>query len=191
MKLAASNRNDSMDYKTLSSEYLHREPWLTVRKDSVEVPNGHIIPAYYVLEYPDWVNTIGITKEGQMVMVRQHRYGLGKTAFELCAGVVEEGEDPVDSAKREMLEETGYGNGEWRKIMTISPNPATQTNWVHCYLAIDLEKVAEQNLEKSEDITVHLFDQEEVKRMLANDEIIQALHAAPLLKYFSIAAGIL
>lgn len=189
MKLAGSNVN--MDYKTLSSEYLHREPWLTVRKDSVEVPNGHVISAYYVLEYPDWVNTIGITKEGQMVMVRQHRYGLGKTAFELCAGVVEEGEDTVESAKREMLEETGYGNGEWRKIMTIAPNPATQTNWVHCYIATGLEKVADQNLEKSEDITVHLFDPEEVKQMLANDDIIQALHAAPLLKYFSIAGGII
>jgi ADP-ribose pyrophosphatase len=191
MKLAASNSDNSMDYKTLSSEYLHREPWLTVRKDTVEVPNGHVIPAYYVLEYPDWVNTIGLTKEGQMVMVRQHRYGLKKTAYELCAGVAEEGEDTVDSAKREMLEETGYGNGEWRKIMTIAPNPSTQTNWVHCYLATGLEKIADQNLEKSEDITVHLFEPEQVKEMLANDEIIQALHAAPLLKYFSIAAGIL
>lgn len=180
-----------MDYKTLSSQYLHREPWLTVRKDVVEVPNGHVIPAYYVFEYPDWVNTIGITKEGQMVMIRQFRYGLGKTAYELCAGVCEDGESIVDSAKREMLEETGYGNGDWKKIMIIAPNPATQTNMVHCYLATGLEKVAEQNLEKSEDITVHLFEPEEVKQMLANDEIIQALHAAPLLKYFAMAAGII
>ncbi|RYD59072.1 MAG: NUDIX hydrolase [Sphingobacteriales bacterium] len=180
-----------MDYKTLSSQYLHREPWLTVRKDAVEVPNGHVIPEYYVLEYPDWVNAIGITKDGKMVMIRQHRYGLGRTAYELCAGVIEEGEDILESAKREMLEETGYGNGEWKKIMTISPNPATQTNLVHCYLATGIEKLADQKLEKSEDITVHLFEQDEVKRMLANDEIIQALHAAPLLKYFTMEAGII
>lgn len=181
-----------MEYKTLSSEYLHQEPWLTVRKDVVQVPNGHVIPAYYVLEYPDWVNTIGITKQGEMVMIRQHRYGLGVTAYELCAGVCEAYDgDPVESAKREMLEETGYGNGSWQKIMSIAPNPATQTNLTHCYLATGLEKVAEQNLERSEDITVHLFSPQEVKRMIANDEIVQALHVAPLLKYFALQAGIL
>jgi ADP-ribose pyrophosphatase len=179
-----------MNYKTLASEYLHKEPWLTVRKDKVEVPNGHVIPAYYVLEYPDWVNTIGITKEGEMVMIRQFRYGLGIAAYELCAGVCEDFDaDPVESAKREMLEETGYGNGEWKKVMTIAPNPATQTNLTHCYVATGLEKIADQNLEKSEDITVHLFSKEEVKRMLVNDEIVQALHAAPLLKYFAIMDG--
>lgn len=174
-----------MQYKTLSSKYLHREPWLTVRHDAVQLPNGHIIPDYYVLEYPDWANTIGITKEGDMVLIRQHRYGLNITAYELCAGVCEPSEDPMESARREMLEETGYGNGEWKKLMAIAPNPATQNNLTHCYLATGLEKIAAQNLEKSEDITVHLFSKEEVKRMLMADEIVQALHAAPLWKYFA------
>lgn len=50
-------------WTVLSSEYLHRAPWLTVRKDHVVLPNGNHIPSYYILEYPNWVNTIAITRD--------------------------------------------------------------------------------------------------------------------------------
>ena len=103
------------------------KPWLTARVDKVELPTGAIIDEYYVLEYPDWVNTIAITKEGEFVFVRQYRYAIGKTVNELCAGVIEKGEDPMDAAKRELMEETGFGGGKWQKWMTISANPSTHT----------------------------------------------------------------
>ena len=57
-------------WTVLSSEYLHRAPWLTVRKDHVVLPNGNHIPSYYILEYPNWVNTIAITRDGQFVFIR-------------------------------------------------------------------------------------------------------------------------
>ena len=81
-------------WKVLGSEYLFRRPWLTVRRDRVELPNGTVHPEYYVLEYPTWVNVIAITEEGQFVMVRQYRHGLGEVSTELCAGVAEKGEEP-------------------------------------------------------------------------------------------------
>ena len=101
-----------MKWKTLSQKYLIEKPWLTARVDKVELPTGAIIDEYYVLEYPDWVNTIAITKEGEFVFVRQYRYAIGKTVNELCAGVIEKGEDPMDAAKRELMEETGFGGGK-------------------------------------------------------------------------------
>ena len=79
-------------WKLLSSEYLFREPWLTVRKQRMELPNGAVVPSYFVLEYPAWVCTIALTKEGKMVMVRQYRAGIEKVLLELCAGVVDEGD---------------------------------------------------------------------------------------------------
>ena len=105
-------QNDiDMNWKTLDSKYLFKKPWLTARVDKVQLPTGAIIDEYYILEYPEWVNTIAINKEGQFVFVRQYRHGIGKTVNELCAGVVEEGEEPMDAAKRELLEETGFGGG--------------------------------------------------------------------------------
>ena len=60
-------------WKTVSSKYLFRCPWLTVRCEDMLLPNGNHIPEYYILEYPDWVNTIAITKDGKFVFVRQYR----------------------------------------------------------------------------------------------------------------------
>ena len=54
--------------KTVSSKYLFRRPWLTVRCEDMLLPNGNHIPEYYILEYPDWVNTIAITKDGKFVL---------------------------------------------------------------------------------------------------------------------------
>ena len=101
----------------INSEYLFRRPWLTVRHDQVRLPDGRINPEFYVLEYPDWVNVIAITEDGMFVLERQYRHGLGKTCYEIPAGVIENGETPLEAAKRELQEETGYGEGEWETLM--------------------------------------------------------------------------
>lgn len=179
------NLNDRK-WKVLESTYLHRKPWLTVRSERVELPNGNQIPEYYVFEYPDWINVIAITKEHKFVFVRQYRHGLGETSFELCAGVCEkEDPSPLVSAQRELLEETGFGNGEWTEYMTVSANPGTHTNLTHCFLATDVEQVTTQHLEDTEDLTVHILTLDEVKKLLETDQIKQAIHAAPLWKYFA------
>ena len=92
----------------IESEYLIRRPWLTARRDKVRLPDGRINPEHYVLEYPDWVNVIAITEDGMFVMVEQYRHGLRDVYTELVAGVSEPGEDPLEAAKRELLEEAGY-----------------------------------------------------------------------------------
>ena len=174
-----------MTWKTLSSEYLIKRPWLTARRDKVQLPDGRILDEYYVLEYPTWVNVIAITKEGDMVLVRQYRHALGRTNFELVAGVLEKGEDPLVAAQRELLEETGYSGGEWKKLMQLSANSSTMTNLTHCFLAEGVEKTALQNLDASEDLEVYVFSQEEVKQKLQQGDFVQALMVAPLWKYFS------
>lgn len=177
-----------MKWKTLDQKYLIKRPWLTARMDKVELPTGAIIDEYYVLEYPDWVNTIAITKEGKFVFVRQYRYALGKTVNELCAGVIEQGEDPMVAAQRELLEETGFGGGNWQAWMTLSANPSTHTNLTYCFLATDVELQTAQHLDQGEDIEVRIFTREEVLEMLQQGEIWQSLMAAPLWKYFAIKA---
>ena len=176
--------NEEKKWKVLSSEYLIKRPWLTARRDVAELPDGRINHEYYVLEYPDWVNIIAVTKDGQIVMERQYRHGLGNTCYELPCGVIEAGETPLEAAKRELQEETGYAGGEWKEWMTLSPNPATSTNLAHSFLAVGVEKVSGQHLDATEDIDVYLLSQDEVRELLADNQILQALMAAPLWKYF-------
>ena len=171
-------------WKVSKSTYLHKEPWLTVRKDDVILPNGYKIPSYYVLEYPNWVNVIAITKEKEFVFIRQYRHGLKQVNYELCAGVCEATDkSPLISAKRELLEETGYGKGKWKKYLEISPNPGNHTNMTYCFLATDVEKVSDQKLDSTEYLSVHLLKKEEVYSLLKKNKIMQALMAAPLWKY--------
>lgn len=173
-----------MRWETLKSEYLIRRPWLTARRDTVRMPDGRINDEYYVLEYPTWVNVIAVTEEGDIVLVRQYRHGLGRTCFEIVAGVNEEGELPLEAAKRELLEETGYAGGRWTELMQLSANSSTTTNITHCFLAEGVKKVSAQHLDATEDIEIHVFKAAEVFDMLQRGEIVQALMTAPLWKYF-------
>ncbi len=178
-------KDDEMKWEVLDREYLHREPWLTVRRDKVRLPNGTVFPDYYVLEYPTWINVIALTTDGKFVMVRQYRHGLGIVATELCAGVAEPGEEPIEAAKRELLEETGFGGGEWELNMVLSANPGSQNNLSYSFIARGVEKMDTQHLDATEDIKVEILTEEEVREMLVADNMKQALMAAPLWKYFA------
>ena len=156
-------------WKTLGSEYLIKRPWLTARRDCVQLPSGVVLNEYYVLEYPAWINIIARTKNGDYVVIRQYRHGLDDVFWEIVAGVVDESDkSPLDAAKRELWEETGYGGGEWRLLAKIAPNPGAMNNLCYCFVAEGVEKISDQHLEKTEDIAVHLMSEKEVKREMTN-----------------------
>lgn len=173
------------NWKVLRSEYLARKPWFTVRHESLELPDGRLVPDYYVFEYPDWVNVTAITRDGRFVVIDQYRHGLGETSYEIPAGVAEPSDaSMLAAAQRELAEETGYGGGEWRLLTVLAPNPSTQNNLTYCYLATGVERLGEQRLDPTEDLGVHLMTRAEVLELLRTDRIRQALMAAPLWRYF-------
>jgi 8-oxo-dGTP pyrophosphatase MutT (NUDIX family) len=183
--------NDPKPWEVLDSKYLSRKPWLTVRQDHVRLPSGSEMAEYFVLEYPDWVNVIAITTDDKMVLIRQYRHGARKVHFELPAGVTEGVDGNYEtSARRELLEETGYGGGQWQHWMTVSANPSTNSNRSHTYLARDVIRLQEQKLESTEDVTVHLLPLDKVRKQVLGDGFLQAMNIAPLLKFFLLEAGV-
>ena len=167
----------------LGHEYVLNSKWLKVRKDVVQLPNGVKLDDFFVLEYPAWVNVIAITEDGRFVMERQYRHGLERIDYEICAGTCEKGEDPLTSAKRELLEETGYAGGEWSLYGISAPNPAAMTNLNYTYLAKGVKKLSVPHQELSEDIDILLMTFNEVKSLLDNGQIIQGCMLAMLWKY--------
>lgn len=151
-------------WKTLESEYVFRRPWLTARRDKVMLPDGRVNDEFYILEYPTWINVMARTRDGRFVMVEQYRHGLDDIFVELCAGVVEENETPLEGAMRELKEETGYGGGEWSLQMVISGNPSVTNNLTYCFFADGVELEGEQQLDSTEDINVKLLTVEEIGR---------------------------
>ncbi|WP_448136946.1 NUDIX hydrolase [Sphingobacterium siyangense] len=172
-------------WKRLSSEYICKEPWATLRRDTCELPDGRINDHYYVLEYPDWVNMIGITEQNELLVIKQYRHGAGIISLEIPAGTTEEGEDPKNAAVREMLEETGYQFDQIEEIAKLYANPATSGNITYTYLMTGGKKVQEQALDEHEEIDVYRIPLEEAKSMLLDNKFSQALHASALFYAFN------
>ena len=169
-----------LTWKTLSSTYVNKAPWAVLRKDVCELPDGRIKPEYYVLEYPNWSNAVAITEEGKIILVRQYRHAAQVVSLELPGGVIEAGEAPELAIKRELLEETGYQFDEVELLAVVYPNPATGDNHTYCYLAKNGKKTQEQSLDEHEDIIVEEYTIAEVKQLLIDNQIGQALHCTNL-----------
>ena len=170
-----------MEWKTLSSDYLFKDMWFTVRRDTCERPDGKIVSPYYVYEFPEWVTAVAITRDGRFIMERQYRHAAGLTMMEIPGGCVDDTDKDLQQAiARELKEETGYVFDKFEYLGKTSANPSTNSNWMHMFLATGGNKVGEQEMDDNEDIEVHLLSLEEVKQLLRERKIPQSMHATAL-----------
>lgn len=169
-----------LKWEKLSSRYLVREKWATLRVDTCKLQNGTVKDDYYVLEYPDWANAVALTTDNKIIMVRQYRHGADLVSLEIPGGVIDPGEKPEDGIKRELLEETGYSFDHCELIATLYPNPATSNNRTFTYLLTGGVKTHTQHLDEHEILNVEEYTIEEAKALLEDNQIAQALHSSAL-----------
>src|SRR5689334_21748519 len=121
-------------WKILESKYIHPR----FRVDRSELASGKLINAM-VMEFDTWATVLAITKDQNVVLVKQYRHGVKEVLLELPGGVIEDGEDPLAGIQRELLEETGYASNHVIEIGRSYANPANQTNTVYSFLALEAE----------------------------------------------------
>ena len=168
-------------WKILESHHLHKN----VRIDKCELPDGKVIDGF-VLEYGDWATIVALTKEQEVVLVRQYRHGAQKVILELPGGAMEDrDESPLQAARRELLEETGYASDQFIQVGCVSPNPANQTNLIYSFLALDAYQAGSQDLDETEEIEVVLKPLEEVIAMAKHGELLQSMQVSAL--FFTLA----
>jgi ADP-ribose pyrophosphatase len=131
----------------------------------------------------DWVNVVAITKENQIVLVKQFRNGSDKVTTEVPGGAIHPGEDPLLSAQRELKEEAGYLSSDWVKLGVVDVNPAFMTNKCYFYLAKNCEDTSQQELDPLEEIEIQLAGLVEVKKKMESGEISHSLTMLALSLY--------
>lgn len=171
-----------MKWKILSSEYLFKDLWFTVRKDRCKTPQGKIVDPYYVYEFPTWVTALAFTEDNKVILVRQYRHAIEEVSLETPGGCMDDTDKTFEDAiARELLEETGYSFSHYDYLGKISPNPSTNNNWMHMFLATGGKEIKEQQLDENEEIEVELYSIDELKNFIRENKIIQAMHTTCIL----------
>jgi len=167
-------------WKILESKYLFPD----VRVDKCELPHGHIIEPI-VLDYDPEVTILALTRNQGVVLVKEYRHGVQKVILQLPAGSVDEGESPLEAAKREMLEETGYQSDTLIEIGHVNPNPANYSNTMYAFLALNAKQVPVRNYDEADRIEILLKPLEHVIKMAKGGELIHSLTISTL--FFALA----
>jgi ADP-ribose diphosphatase len=131
---------------------------------------------FFILQAPNWVNIIPLTARGEVVMVRQFRHGIERFTLEIPGGMVDaEDPHPMEAARREMVEESGYDSGEIIELGRVHPNPAIQPNCCYTYLARNIRKVPRPVSSGAEETQVVLVPLSEIPSLIASEKITHAL----------------
>lgn len=149
-----------------------------------KLPNGKVREAEYINHKGSSV-ILPVLDSGEILMIKQYRPIIDKWLYELPAGTVEEGEDPLETAKRELVEETGYQAGKIIHLIDFYPSPGVSNELMHLYLATDLKFVGAKP-EDYEIIEVKKLSRDEIIQLIKSGEIIDGKTLASLLYYFFI-----
>jgi ADP-ribose pyrophosphatase len=160
-------------WRTLASRYLlDALPFLRVRQDECQLPDGRIISDYYIVEQPEVVMVCALTPPREVLLVEQYRHAIGTTCIELPAGVCNSDDFAVE-IQRELREETGYAvdAAQLHYLTACYPIPPRTNNRVHYFLALDVRLVGAQELDVLEDITLHVVPLAEALTMARTGRI--------------------
>lgn len=142
------------------------------RRKSPHTGRRHV---FHRLQGPDWINVVAFTRERELLIVEQFRHGIDGPTLEIPGGACDPGETPLESAQRELREETGHVSDRWLALGTCTPNPATQDNRCHTFLALDCTPAGGLELDPAEELQVWACGWPEWEGRLRRGEIQHAL----------------
>ena len=155
-----------------------------LRIDRAVSPRTGMAHDFYILESLDWVNVIPLTREKEVVLIRQYRHGTREVTLEIPGGIVEEGDSPEEAARRELMEETGYRDTGMVSLGFVYPNPAFLNNRCHTFLAQGVRLAGGQDQDEKEDIEVILRPLDEIPRLIREAAITHSLVVAAFYRLF-------
>ncbi len=165
-----------LKWQLISSTQLLKDKWIDVRADICKKPDGSIIEPFYVYTFPDYACAVALTKDGKIILEKIYRHGLNMVTVELPGGCVDKSDASIkDAVERELLEETGYRFSNFEYLGNVSPNPTTNTNLMHMFLATGGVLDTTQVLDAEEDVETFLVTMNELIDMVKTQQFIQSM----------------
>ena len=146
-------------------------PWVELSEDTWEMPDGRVRGGFHHLVLPDFAVIVPVTADGRFVMIREFKTGAEAICLNAPAGGLHAGEDPLDAARRELLEETGYASEDWRTLGRFVVDGSTGAARGNAFLARGATRVAAPQLDETEEIEVVLFDERTLRAALDAGDI--------------------
>ena len=169
-------------WKRLRSTYLIDSTYLKIRRDEIELPDGTVLPDYYIREARGFAIAIVRTAAGRFLAIEQYRYASDDVGLEFVAGSLEDAEEPLRCARRELREETGYEAPDWRLLGAFRPDPVRSTSTAYLFFADGAFRAGEPALEPTEQIEAAELTLEELRAAVRE----RRMHAGPSLAAFAI-----
>lgn len=168
----------------ISSKLIHNGDFLVLNKDTVLLPNGKTSTREFVT-HPGAACVVAVNEDDNILMVKQYRYPVSKVMYEVPAGKLDSGEEPINCARRELEEETGYKANNFDLIGSLYPAPAYSNEIIYIYLATKLTKT-NMSLDEDEFLVCEKIKISKVLEMIMNGQITDAKTQIAVLKYLQL-----
>jgi ADP-ribose pyrophosphatase len=155
-----------------TQEIFAAHPWVKLSVQEVGLPDGRVIPDYYQIVLQEYVVIFAQTADHQVIMERQYKHGLKRVSLTLPGGTIEPGEDPLEAAKRELLEETGYVAETWRPLGSYVISANYGCGRAHLFTARNAQSVAQPNSGDLEEMEIISLPLEQVIAAMQQGEVV-------------------
>jgi ADP-ribose pyrophosphatase len=154
-----------------SQVVIDRQPWLRLIEQDVRLPNGHVIEGYLCAETREYSVIFALREDGRAPLVQQYKHGVRGLSYDLPAGYLDAGEEPLACAQRELLEETGYAADDWRYLSGVVLDTNRGDARAHLFLARGARQVTLPHLDETEDLVTRFLTLTELLAMVRSREM--------------------
>ena len=168
-------------WQVLSSrEIFSAPPWIHLSRQTVRLPDGRIVDDYHKIQLLDFATIVAQTTNGDILVERQYKHGIGRVALMLPTGALRSGEDALDAAKRELLEETGCVSDDWGFLGRFTANANYGCGTMHLFAARGIRKISKIDSDDLEQMEIIFMSPNELFTAVCEGEMPAMSSAAAI-----------